>query len=76
MPELVDLRGWPALREVAGKFQPHRGLLASAVAANGVHAWIEQGPDGIASTPYAHLPVSYTHLDVYKRQRSTLRPPL
>lgn len=55
MPELADLRGWPALREVAGKFQPHRGLLASAVAANGVHAWIEQGPDGIASTPYAHL---------------------
>lgn len=55
MPELVDLRGWPALRAVAGKFQPHRGLLASAVAANGVHAWIEQGPDGIASTPYAHL---------------------
>lgn len=54
-PELVDLRGWPALREVAGKFQPHRGPLASAVAANGVHAWIEQGPDGIASTPYAHL---------------------
>lgn len=54
-PQLVDLHDWPALREVGGKFQPHRGLLASAVAANGVHAWIEQGPDGIASTPYAHL---------------------
>jgi len=54
-PELMDLRDWPTLHAVAGKFQPRRGLLASAVAANGVHAWIEQGPDGIASTPYARL---------------------
>ncbi|KAJ8138038.1 hypothetical protein OY671_008749, partial [Metschnikowia pulcherrima] len=53
-PESVDSHDWPALREVGGKFQPHRGSSASAVAANGVHAWIEQGPDGIASTPYAH----------------------
>lgn len=54
-PELVAMRDWPALHPVAGKFQPRRGVLASALATNGVHAWIEQGPDGIASTPYAHL---------------------
>ncbi|KGE01748.1 hypothetical protein JL37_00550 [Achromobacter sp. RTa] len=54
-PALTDLRAWPALRAIAGKFPARRGLLASCVNPNGVHAWIEQGPDGLSSTPYARL---------------------
>jgi hypothetical protein len=54
-PGLIDLRAWPALRGIAGKFLPRHCLLASCVGAGGVHAWIEQGPDGLSSTPYARL---------------------
>jgi len=54
-PTLTDLRAWPALRAIAGKFSARRGLLASCVSPDGAHAWIEQGPDGLSSTPYARL---------------------
>ncbi|MBD9433618.1 hypothetical protein IB257_27075 [Achromobacter sp. ACM03] len=54
-PMLTDLRAWPALRAIDGKFPARRGLLASCVSLSGVHAWIEQGPDGLSSTPYARL---------------------
>lgn len=54
-PTLTDLRAWPVLGAVAGKFPARRGLLASCVNSDGAHAWIEQGPDGLSSTPYARL---------------------